>query len=93
MLGAYSTYQKELYDRVLWMRETKGLTIKAIADALVAEDYEAPRGGPLGAESMFSIYKKGVGRVKRLNASPRLEIRAVEMVTFEASITERIGLQ
>jgi hypothetical protein len=65
MLGAYSPYQKELFDRVLWMRETKGLTFKATADALVAEGYKAPRGGLLGAESVFSIYKKGVGRVKR----------------------------
>jgi threonine dehydrogenase-like Zn-dependent dehydrogenase len=82
MLGAYSPYQKELFDRVLWMRETKGLTFKGIADALVAEGYKAPRGGLLGAESVFSIYKKGAGRVKRLNASPRLEIRAVEVLTF-----------
>jgi len=93
MLGAYSPYQKELFDRVFRLRETKGLTFKAIADALVAEGYKAPRGGSLGAESVFSIYKKGVGRVNRLNASPRLKIRAVEVVTFEASITERIGLQ
>jgi hypothetical protein len=42
MLGAYSPYQKELFDRVLWMRETKGLTFKATADALVAEGYKAP---------------------------------------------------
>ena len=81
MLGAYSSYQKELFERVFWMRETKGLTFKAIADALVTEGYRAPRGGLLGAESVFSIYKKGVGRVKRLNASPRLEIRAIEIFT------------
>ena len=42
MLGAYSPYQKELFDRVLWMRETKGLTFKAIAEALVDEGYKAP---------------------------------------------------
>jgi len=30
MLGAYSPCQKELFDRVLWMRETKGLTFKGI---------------------------------------------------------------
>ena len=82
MLGAYSPYQKELFERVLWMRETKGLTFKAIADALVAEGYKAPRGGRLGAESVFSIYKKGVGRVNRLNASPRLKIQAIEVVKF-----------
>ena len=41
-----------------------------------------PRGGLLGAESVFSIYKKGVGWLDRLNASPRLEIRAVEVLAF-----------
>jgi hypothetical protein len=82
MLGAYSPYQKELFDRVLWMRETKGLTFKAIADALVAEGYKASRGGPLGAESVFSIYKKGVGRGKRLNAPPSLQIRSVDVASF-----------
>ena len=84
MLGAYSPYQKELFDRVLWMRETKRLTFKGIADALVAEGYKAPRGGSLGAESVFSIYKKGVGRVNRLNAPPRLEIRGIEIHHFGA---------
>jgi hypothetical protein len=64
------------------MRETKELTFKAIADALEAEGYKAPRGGILGAEGVFSIYKKGVGRVNRLNASPRLEICAVEVLAF-----------
>jgi len=82
MLGAYSPYQKELFDRVLWMRETKGLTFKAIADALAAAGYKAPRGGLLGPESVFSIYKKGLGRVNRLNASPSLEIRAIEVASF-----------
>ena len=93
MLGAYSPYQKELFERVLWMRETKGLTFKTIADELVAEGCKAPRGGLLGAESVFSIYKKGVGRLNRLKASPGLEIRAVKVVPFEPSITEQIGLQ
>jgi len=82
MLGAYSPYQKELFDRVLWMRETKGLTFKAIADALAAAGYKAPRGGLLGAESVFSIYKKGVGRANRLNASPRLEISAIDVLSL-----------
>lgn len=80
MLGAYSPYQKELFDRVFWLRKTKELTFKAIADVLVAEGYKAPRGGLIGAESVFSIYKKGLGRVNRLNASPSLEIRAVEVL-------------
>ena len=82
MLGAYSEYQQDLFGRVRQLRETKGLTFKAIADALIAEGYKAPRGGLLGAESVFSIYKKGVGRVNRLNASPRLEIKAIEVHNF-----------
>ena len=82
MLGAYSEYQQELFSRVRQLRETKGLTFKAIADALIAEGYKAPRGGLLGAESVFSIYRKGLGRVSRLRASPRLEIRAVDVLTF-----------
>ena len=82
MLGAYSPYQKEVFDRVLWMRETKRLTFKAIADALIDEGYKAPRGGLLGAESVFSIYKKGLVRVKRLDDSPRLEMREFEVSAF-----------
>ena len=37
MLGAYSEYQQELFSRIRQLRETKGLTFKAIADALIAE--------------------------------------------------------
>ena len=84
MLGAYSEYQQELFSRVRQLRDTKGLTFKAIADALIAEGYKAPRGGLLGAESVFSIYKKGVGRVNRLNASPRLEIRAIDVLALRS---------
>jgi len=86
MLGAYSPYQKDLFDRVLWMRDTKGLTYKAIADVLVAEGFKAPRGGLLGAESVFSIYKKGIRRVNRLNSSPRLAISGVEIQNFGNSL-------
>lgn len=86
MLGAYSEYQQELFSRIRQLRETKGLTFKAIADALIAEGYKAPRGGLLGAESVFSIYKKGAGRVNRLNASPRLEIRSVQVMSFQGRL-------
>jgi len=80
MLGAYSEYQQELFNRVRQLRKTKELTFKGIADALIAEGYKAPRGGLLGAESVFSIYKKGVGRVNRLNASPAVLIENVEIL-------------
>lgn len=42
------------------MRETKRLTFKAIAEALVDDGYKAPRGSLLGAESVFSVCKKGL---------------------------------
>jgi len=82
MLGAYSDYQQELFSRVRQLREAKGLTYKAIADTLIAEGYKALRGGLLGPESVFSIFRKGLGRVNRLNASPRLEIKAIEVHNF-----------
>ena len=60
MLGAYSPYQKELFDRVLWMRETKGLTFKAIADELVAEGYKAaPRRPSRSRERVFYLQEGG----------------------------------
>mgnify|MGYP003339294970 CR=1 FL=1 len=79
MLGSYSEYQQELFSRVRQLRKTKGLTFKAIADALIAEGYKSPRGGLLGAESVFSIYKKGVGRETRLNAPPVVLIKGIEV--------------
>ena len=72
MLGAYSDYQQELFSRVRQLRETKGLTFKAIADALIAEGYKAPRGGLLGAESVFLGQAKGLGRARRVRGSRRL---------------------
>lgn len=84
-LGAYSHYQKQLFDRVYLLRNTKGLTFNAIADTLIAEGYKAPRGGLLGAENVFSIFKKGLRRASRLNAPTKLEICSIEVLALPAS--------
>ncbi len=78
-LGPYSPYQRELFEQVRWLREAQGLTFKAIAEALGADGYRAPRGGPLEPEKVFSIYKKGVGRANRLNAPPELKVCSIEI--------------
>jgi hypothetical protein len=71
----------------------KKLTFKAIADALEAQGYKAPRGGLLEAESVFSIYKKSLERLKRLNAFPRKEIRKFEVSAYDKVRLHQLGLQ
>jgi hypothetical protein len=79
MIGAYSPYQTELSDKVIYLRDSEGLTYKAIAEALIAEGYRSPRGFDLSPESVFSIYKKRKRRDVRLLAAPALRICAVEI--------------
>lgn len=68
MVGAYSGYQVELSDKIIALRDEQQLTYKQIADSLTAEGYRSPRGFDLGAESVFSIYKKRKRRDARLKA-------------------------
>jgi len=79
MIGSYSAYQTELSDRIINLRDTEGLTYKAISEVLTAEGYRSPRGFALGPESVFSIYKKRKRRVARLLSAPAIRIRAVEI--------------
>jgi len=79
MIGAYSPYQIELSDKVIRLRDTLGLTYKAIAEVLIAEGYRSARGFDLGPESVFSIYKKRKRRVARLLSAPAIRICAVEV--------------
>ena len=80
MIGAYSPYQIELSDKVILLRDSEKLTYKAIADLLIAQGYKSPRGYDLGPESVFSIYKKRKIRDRRLSATPRMEIKNIEIV-------------
>ena len=79
LFGSYSDYQKDLSDKVLDLRDRGGLMYKEIADFLILKGYRSPRGFNLGAESVFSIYKKRKIRDARLNDSMRLEVAIVEI--------------
>ena len=79
MIGAYSPFQIELSDKVMRLRDTLGLTYKAIAEILIAEGYRSPRGFDLGPESVYSIYKKRKRRDERLLSAPAIKIMSVEI--------------
>ena len=79
MIGAYSPYQIELSDKIIRLRDSVGLTFKAIAETLISEGYQSPRGLDLGPESVFSIYKKRKVRDERLHSAPAISIFAVEI--------------
>jgi hypothetical protein len=80
LFASYSDYQKELSDKVLDLRDRKKLTFNAIAEKLILEGYRSPRGFDLGAEIVFSIYKKRKIRDARMNDSMRVEIVRLEVL-------------
>ncbi len=80
MIGAYSTYQLELSDKVKHLRDVEGHTFKAIGERLADQGCRSPRGRDLSPEIIFSIYKKRKMRDLRLDASPKKDIQNVEIV-------------
>ena len=80
LFGSYSAYQKELSDKVLDLRDRGKLMFKEIAQKLILEGYRSPRGFDLGAESVFSIYKKRKIRDARMIHSMRVEIVRLEIL-------------
>jgi hypothetical protein len=80
MIGAYSPYQTELSEKVIDLRDSEGLTYKAIAEFLITEGYRSPRGFDLGPESVFSIYKKRKRRDARLNAKPDVVLSEIQII-------------
>ena len=80
MIGAYSDYQIELSNKVLYLRDFLKMTYKAIAEFLIDKGYRSPRGFNLSAESVFSIYKKRKIRNNRLNGEV---IKKLLQVTIE----------
>jgi len=71
---AYSSYQKGLFEKVLWMREEEKLTYESIANRLTKEGIKSARNCKLMAEHVFSIYKKGLLRKDRLKRKPNIEV-------------------
>jgi hypothetical protein len=74
-IGPYSNSQQRLFDRVLLLRERDQLTFEAIAKLLTKSGTRSAKGCLLGAEHVFSIYKKGKQRVKRLTVKVEPEIQ------------------
>ncbi len=77
MIGAYSDYQIELSNKVLYLRDSLKLTYKAIAEFLIDSGYMSPRGSNLSPEGVFSIYKKRKIRDSRLLAPPKISLKEV----------------
>jgi hypothetical protein len=65
-IGPYSKSQQRLFDRVYLLREREQLTFEAIARLLTKSGTRSVNGCLLGAEHVFSIYKKGKARMERL---------------------------
>jgi len=80
MIGAYSDYQIELSNKVLYLRDSLKLTYKSIAEFLIDEGYRSPRGCDLSSESVFSIYKKRKIRDARLKATPKIRLGNIRII-------------
>ena len=73
-IGAYSNSQQRLFDRVFLLRERDQLTFEAIAVLLSKSGTRSVNGCLLGAEHVFSIYKKGKLRQERLALKVKSEL-------------------
>ena len=65
-IGPYTDSQQRLFDGVFLLRERDQLTFEAIAKLLTKSGTRSVNGCLLGAEHVFSIYKKGKARMERL---------------------------
>ena len=65
-IGPYTNSQQRLFDRVFLLRERDQLTFEAISKLLTKSGTRSVNGCLLGAEHVFSIYKKGKLRQERL---------------------------
>jgi hypothetical protein len=65
-IGPYTDSQQRLFDGVFLLRERDQLTFEAIAVLLTKSGTRSVNSCLLGAEHVFSIYKKGKARMERL---------------------------
>lgn len=65
-IGPYADSQQRLFDGVFLLRERDQLTFEAIAVLLTKSGTRSVNSCLLGAEHVFSIYKKGKARMERL---------------------------
>jgi hypothetical protein len=73
-IGPYSNSQQRLFDRVFLLRERDQLTFEAIAKLLTKSGTRSVNGCLLGAEHVYSIYKKGKLRQERLRLMVKPEL-------------------
>ncbi len=73
-IGPYSSSQQRLFDRVFLLREREHLTFESIAKLLTKSGTRSVNGCLLGAEHVFSIYKKGKLRQERLTLKVEPEL-------------------
>ncbi len=68
-IGPNSNSQQRLFERVFLLREREQLTFEGVAKLLTKSGARSVNGCLLGAEHVFSIYKQGKLRKKRLKVS------------------------
>ena len=73
-IGPYTSSQQRLFGRVFLLREREQLTFEAIAKLLTKSGTRSVNGCLLGAEHVFSIYKKGKLRKERLSVKVEPEL-------------------
>ena len=73
-IGPFTNSQQRLFDRVFLLREREQLTFEAIAVLLTKSGTRSVNGCLLGAEHVFSIYKKGKARMERLTVEVEPEL-------------------
>jgi hypothetical protein len=91
-IGPYTNSQQRLFDRVFLLREREQLTFEAIANLLTKSGTRSVKGSLLGAEHVFSIYKKGKMRMERLTLKVEpmlLDLWFVGMGQFLWGVTAR----
>ncbi len=77
LVGRYSSYQVELSNRVVILRDSYKKTYKEIAKHLTFEGFTSPLNLPLDSKIVFSIYKKRNIRDARLSRSVTHELSFV----------------
>ena len=76
----YPEDRAALADRIIALRDAKGLTYKAIAEQLAKKKVKGARGAALDAKGVFAIYKKRKAYLAARNAP--IEYRMDNVVVY-----------
>ena len=75
--NTYPDDRLALSDRVIGLREGQGLAFEVVAQKLALEGWRGGRGAALGANAIFSVYKKRKAHESRRSAPIRCWIRNI----------------